>query len=535
MRESLQMSTNKKTPNLYGLLACASIGGISAAVGTSGTESNLIPLFIGSVSTVIGGVAINRASDYLKKISVLEISKWFGKHSQGGEHKALYELLKDSISVAFEKTGKVCEKNLDEKTHRREFNKAVRKIKKQIENDFILFADYLPTINEVNLILNEKPESYINWLVNELKLNNQLPSNLIDSSFEATFNDLLLKELQYDFLKNLLAERNEEAFKSFNLIISKCTLEFLENISNEQKVIKDKIDNIDITQSIIEISDKEIDTIVSRLNDKTKFIEIKGKFKNALNSVISNLEFEIQKVETKLIHELDSIRQEIKESRRENIGWFERIDKKTSLVIKLFLLGGIGIVLILVAYLYFTTPTESFTATIKVHGLKGKDDLILSGIGEVQIVLKGKELTGKINESGVAVFHEIPGKYKNQEVPVSVINISNEAYQVYDSNSSIQLQPNKLNYLIVKLAGIDTVRGTVHDIKTSLPLSGAVVTVAQISDTTESDGVYCIPIPIAKQTKNQDLSCRRLGYEVFQKNQLSILSNSYHDIYMTPN
>jgi hypothetical protein len=529
------MSTSKKSNNLVGLLSSLTVGAFSYGVASLGAGSSILPLFVASFSSAIGGMAVNKASNYLNNLDKERISRFLVKNSFDEQNSALFDILKESIIEAFDEATRMLELQLNSDEEKLIFRRTVLKVKVLIEEEYEAFISRPETKAEVDLIANKKTNDYVDELFSQLVIESELLHNTnFNITLRSLFRDLLNDEFQSCFFKRLLYPNNEEAFNSYNLILSKSTVELLELILNDQKKITDKLDAIDVSRSSTHLTSEEINLIVSKLNNQSTSIELKGKFKNALNSVISNLETDIRRIEIELVKAHNEIRNEIKGSRAENHKWFIRTNKNIATIVKLVLGLFIALSVFAIMYLSFSKTGIPFTVTIKVHGLKGVNDVVLGGHGEVQLVLKGHEISSKINESGLAIFHNIPFEYKNLNVPIALINVGDESYQLLNVNNTVQLKPDSVIFLKIKLIGIDTVKGSVFDNETSHPIKGAIVTVAQISDTTDNNGNYCIPIPIQKQAKRLDIKAIKLGYEDFQKNQISILSEPYHNIYLNP-
>jgi hypothetical protein len=109
--------------------------------------------------------------------------------------------------------------------------------------------------------------------------------------------------------------------------------------------------------------------------------------------------------------------------------------KKKKLHPALWTIGIIFLILILgqisgVMNLFSVSP-DTATLTVYVHGPQGQQDYVLENEGELLIDFDGDRRYAKIGEKGRTVFNEIPIKYKNTELPIT---IKSESYKGVNTN-----------------------------------------------------------------------------------------------------
>lgn len=94
----------------------------------------------------------------------------------------------------------------------------------------------------------------------------------------------------------------------------------------------------------------------------------------------------------------------------------------------------------------FAPSSETFTATVYVHGQNGKSDVPLRNEGKVFLDLGGKRDPVAIGENGQAVFTEVPGKFRNQPINVGLLHIK---WELSPANQAPVLKPEGAVYVSI--------------------------------------------------------------------------------------
>jgi hypothetical protein len=173
--------------------------------------------------------------------------------------------------------------------------------------------------------------------------------------------------------------------------------------------------------------------------------------------------------------------------------------------------GGVALPFIL----FFTNPIGRFktdacapvtSATIFVHGKKGRQDMILRQNGFVIMDVGEERKRASINENGQAYF-------QNLRIGDSVrLNIDfSEPYKALHPDSVYIIQQNSKIYLSVALEGIERVWGRV--LYGDDPLEGVTVQIDSLSTTTKGDGNYNISVPEQMQRKEYQVWFIKKGYK----------------------
>jgi hypothetical protein len=180
--------------------------------------------------------------------------------------------------------------------------------------------------------------------------------------------------------------------------------------------------------------------------------------------------------------------------------------------------GGVALPFIL----FFTNPIGSFkpddcnrllsatSATVFVHGKKGKQDMILRQKGFVIMDLHGERKRASINENGQAFFQNL---HSGDSVRLD-IDFS-EPYKTIFPDSVYIIQPGSTIYLQVALQGIGEVRGMV--LYNAVPLADVTVKLIGktgiLLDTTNSTGDFSFTIPERMQTNEYQVWFIKEGFK----------------------
>lgn len=178
-----------------------------------------------------------------------------------------------------------------------------------------------------------------------------------------------------------------------------------------------------------------------------------------------------------------------------------------------------------------TKEIDYFDITVFVHGKEGRHSHILENKGKVVMLLNTDKRDEKIGDKGEVNFKELPESFKNKKVTFYITETENEPYQVVNPDSLYILTPNKAIHLQVVLANLDHIKGTVRDWdNASIRLKNVKVCIENICSTTNENGRYNLQIPIEMQTKFQNVSFRKDGYEEFIKHNVPMQLKGDFDV-----
>lgn len=172
--------------------------------------------------------------------------------------------------------------------------------------------------------------------------------------------------------------------------------------------------------------------------------------------------------------------------------------------------------------LFFTNPIASFkpddcnrilnttSATVFVHGKKGKQDMILRQKGFVIMDLGGERKRASINENGQAFFQNLHfGDSIRLDIDFS------EPYKTIYPDSIYIIQANGNIYLQIALQGIDKVKGMV--LFNDAPLKEVIVKLIGktgiLLDTTDQTGDFSFTIPEQMQNNEYQIWFTKEGFK----------------------
>jgi hypothetical protein len=175
-------------------------------------------------------------------------------------------------------------------------------------------------------------------------------------------------------------------------------------------------------------------------------------------------------------------------------------------------LGGPVVVFALViAGARFLVPENgTFSIQVYVHGPGGIHDRVLPRLISIALYLDKPE-TQSLDDEGKAVFPAVPGRFRDQTVPMSVLS---DVYLAADSSERLRLTPG-LVYLTVKLR-ICRPSFHVHD-ESGEPVSGAEITVdSTVLGNTNHDGNLTNDLPLHSPELPPSLLVNRTGYQPYK-------------------
>ncbi len=152
-------------------------------------------------------------------------------------------------------------------------------------------------------------------------------------------------------------------------------------------------------------------------------------------------------------------------------------------------------------------PSEpTFPFTVFVQGKGGPSDVVLKNSGYVVLDLGGDRRTEAIGEKGQAYFPAIPATFRDQEVPIGV---ESDAFELSDPKQICRLNGSSIYLPVQRKAG--HLSGWVKDEKANAT-PGAIIHVAGLSATTDSEGHFKVEIPGDQLQPELDLDAVASGY-----------------------
>ena len=198
-------------------------------------------------------------------------------------------------------------------------------------------------------------------------------------------------------------------------------------------------------------------------------------------------------------------------------------------------ISGINVVEAL-GYFGLSEDYESNTVTVLVHGVDGKEHLVLPGRGEVKLIYGDAVVAEQINNEGEATFKQIPDQFFQSHAEVEVIfeDPLGEPYHSVYPNKVYELKRGHYISLPVELMGLGRIYGIVKDFETGDLLSGVRVSVQGEADSTNRFGEYEIEIPPEKQQQFQTIHAFKEGYRTFHLNDVPLQTGNEVPILLKP-
>lgn len=173
--------------------------------------------------------------------------------------------------------------------------------------------------------------------------------------------------------------------------------------------------------------------------------------------------------------------------------------------------GGALAAFVLVFLVNPPKEEEPITLTVFVVGKNGQSVQSLHQQGYILLDAEGERKRELINDKGQAHFKNLrPGnEIRNVQVEFS------EPYLPVRPDSVYRLDTKGQIYLAVALQNLGRIYGTV--LSGDEPLEGVLVTVNELSDTTDLTGSYSIDIPEGDQRSDPEVKFFKKGYKLLMK------------------
>jgi len=486
----------KDIPAILGLVATASLAVVSA----------------GLVNPTLTNIGASLASNFISGMSPQKIKRWFvGIHPNDLNHsiKRLFiESVKEAlgnISILFSET------------------KATKDEIKQAKVLIQLLEKKLPEMlmNEKHIHLDEaeikhflydsgKEEVICNFV------ENQFDAFGITEPFKSFLAQNLPSQLQLCFGEGLKDPANQNAWIAFQRMLMEEIRNDIKQIADTQQSIKDDLSDLKFTKS--GFSKKQMDEIhefITLLNDKKLFeVKIKSSVDKSLQSIEIKAN-EIIKITTQTQLSIDELKSLVEKIRKQNS---KNQIITLLLAICLPILGGF------VAYLLIIN--QPFTATIKVYGWEGEQHNPLNGKGTLLLTLGDKMERAEINRQGEAIFKGILPKYNGKQVPIHITDTEGEPY--FFPDTLITIKKNNITKVQVLLHGLEKLQGMIIDNISGEGVPEVLITVAEISTTTNPQGFFSLEIPIEKQQQEQKIVISKQGYE--SKRETISMTGEYNTV-----
>lgn len=161
--------------------------------------------------------------------------------------------------------------------------------------------------------------------------------------------------------------------------------------------------------------------------------------------------------------------------------------------------------------------SDTFSFTVYVLGEKGPHDKPLLSKGKV-ILHTDYDHTEEINSRGEVTFNGIPASFRNKPVMLNLAKDLNVPYEALKPDSLYKIGDSKSIQLIVRLSGLELIRGQVRN-EDNLPLSSVKISLTKdVSTQTDEDGRFELRIPSSLQKEEITLTAYKIGFSLLDFN-----------------
>jgi hypothetical protein len=410
----------------------------------------------------------------------------------------------------------------------------VQSVKKSLQNLLILYKDEHPPRqqylvvkehiklmeDELGYLFSENPnltgydinvKAYIHSPMEEAKLKmlatlrQELAATDLPEAFIQLFNESFVDQFRLCFTQEL--KGNGDAWVAFQKMMMEGLKEDLEGIIKGQQRIESGITDLkkqQTNQKLVRLSPQKamaMEKLLAEINQP-------ARLQLQLNKALDDLLGEIKKELTELRRISEKT---LKELVRLKTDWWSR-----KMVMAYTLIIALLVTLVTVRNYYLGQP---FMINVIVHGPKGTGDIILKNRGAVVINYGDKTEKQVLDESGEALFRQIPGKYRGDSVLITVTNLEGDPYKPACNGCKYKLAPGQTFYVPLNSYGLEMLNGVVVD-DHARPVPGASIIVQDIRTETDDNGFFRLKIPLEKQQRFQNITIVKKGYREETVNQV---------------
>lgn len=176
-----------------------------------------------------------------------------------------------------------------------------------------------------------------------------------------------------------------------------------------------------------------------------------------------------------------------------------------------FLIPAIAMVaLVLMMKFLPSSGSDTSELTIFVHGSGGKQDYVLENQGELIVDFETARFDAKIGENGRTVFTEIPPKFNNQTLPITV---KAEGFEPANPDAEYKLDGNPIYFEVQKDTKSRQIKGIVKKMDGSTGIPNVQIMIDNEFDIITDDlGRFEYLVEENKVKEKYDLSFQKEGY-----------------------
>ena len=159
---------------------------------------------------------------------------------------------------------------------------------------------------------------------------------------------------------------------------------------------------------------------------------------------------------------------------------------------------------------------QSLQLTVYVHGLEGKQHIVLENTGKLVVDFDNDRRTAMIGENGRTNFGEIPQKFNNQEIG---IGLEASGYELMHPNKQYKMHGKPIYLAVKKDDSLGRISGIVKNRDGSVFIKDALVMIGNDTTTTTNElGIFKMTLSAKMQVKDQKshylLTVKKEGYQI---------------------
>ena len=489
-----------------------SLTGLLATTSLAVVSGGLVGPAVSGLLSGVGNIGSGLAANFLSGLTPDKIKKMFVDVHPNDLNHSIKKLFVASINDALSNIAILFSETQESDDNKKQVKQLIKTLQKRLPHMFLDSHEIRLEEPEIKHFLYEKDkeEMICRYIANHF-------NNFgITGPFKTFLAQNLPAQIQLCFGEGLKDPANQHAWIAFQRMLIEEIRNDIKQIAGTQQSIKDDLSDLKFTKAGFNKKQlEEIHQFINLLNDK-KLFEV--KIKNEVTKSLQSIEIkanEIIQITTKTQLSVDELKVLIEKIKKQN--------SKNQIIILLLsiclpVLGGF------LAYtLLFNQP---FTATIKVYGWEGEQHNPLDGKGTVLLTLGDKIERAAINRQGEAIFKGILPQYNGKQVSIHIADTEGEPY--FFPDTLITIQKNNITKVQVLLHGLEKLQGMIIDNISGEGIPDVLVTIADISASTNAQGFFSLEIPIEKQQTEQKIVISKVGYE--SKRETISMTGAYNTV-----
>jgi hypothetical protein len=283
------MAKQGETTKIIGLLSTTAVACLATTIGTN-SGSSLIPAL---TSSVLGGLSIELAGNYIESLKYAQIKEWFIKSHPPQVSQDLQKALQSALIHSLGNIRRLYKSHLKNKKDAKKLNTIISGFQEQIAENFASIQNQSTIKNELKNYLYDDPQKAFEELLNNLQAKLvEFDSTNSQMTFTDFFKQNISTQFQLCFSEEL--KDNNSVWISFQQLIAEDTKQKLELIIRQQEEIK-AISNNSTSPELNTDDLRKLKIIAQKLSKPGK---LSNAYKAGLYDFISQVENSLKQIVT---------------------------------------------------------------------------------------------------------------------------------------------------------------------------------------------------------------------------------------------